>query len=499
MDTAIYLRLLVDHAPSMLAYWDSGLRCRFANRAYERWFGVDPDALIGTSIRDLLGADLFALNEPYIRAALAGAEQTFERIVPGPDGVQRHSLAHYRPDIVDGEVRGFMVQVTEITRLKETEAALRASQAFLDRTGRIAGVGGWELDLRTEVTTWSAETRRIHEVSADYVPTVSDGIAFYAPEARPVIEAAVHRAMAHGTPWDLELPFVTARGRPLWVRAFGEVDYEDGVPVRLIGAFQDITEHRQRQADLQRENALRLESERHARDLDELLRERGQMLDVLAHEVRQPLNNASAALQSAAGVLTQVGEGVASLRLVRAQTVLSQVLASIDNTLAVASLLARPGPIQRADTDIDMLVAVTLADLPADERARVDCVRATSTRNASMDMSLMRLALRNVLTNALRYSAPESPVVVHLSDSDEPLAMVIEVRDTGPGIPAELRPRLFERGARQRVSGSSAPGMGLGLYIVRRVMELHGGLAEVVVGEAGIGTTVRLVITQPDV
>jgi len=79
-DPSYYARLLVDHVPSMLAYWDRDTRCRFANRAFERWFGAEPDRLVGTSIRDTLGPELFALNEPCIQAALRGEGQTFERI-----------------------------------------------------------------------------------------------------------------------------------------------------------------------------------------------------------------------------------------------------------------------------------------------------------------------------------------------------------------------------------------------------------------------------------
>lgn len=127
-----HLRRVVDRVSSMLAYWDRELRCRFANRAYETWFGVDPDQLIGTSLRDLLGPELFALNEPYVMAALRGEPQTFERIVPGPDGVRRHSLANYEPDIVDGEVVGFTVTVTEVTQLKQTEANLRSAIKTLE-------------------------------------------------------------------------------------------------------------------------------------------------------------------------------------------------------------------------------------------------------------------------------------------------------------------------------------------------------------------------------
>ena len=123
-DTAHHLRLLVDHVPSMLAYWDRDLKCRFANRAYETWFGVNPDSLVGTSIRELLGPQLFALNEPHIRAALNGEEQVFERVVPGPGGVKRHSLATYVPDLVDGEVMGFIAHVTEVTRTEGNRSGI---------------------------------------------------------------------------------------------------------------------------------------------------------------------------------------------------------------------------------------------------------------------------------------------------------------------------------------------------------------------------------------
>jgi PAS domain-containing protein len=54
---AYYMRRLVDHVPSMLAYWDRDLKCRFANAAYKTWFGVEPKALIGASMEALLGPD----------------------------------------------------------------------------------------------------------------------------------------------------------------------------------------------------------------------------------------------------------------------------------------------------------------------------------------------------------------------------------------------------------------------------------------------------------
>ena len=74
------------------------------------------------------------------------------------------------------------------------------------------------------------------------MPTLENAIDFYAPDAQPTIRAAVAAGARDGTPWDLELPFVTAKGNPRWVRAQGIAAIEDGRPVRLLGAFQDITE-----------------------------------------------------------------------------------------------------------------------------------------------------------------------------------------------------------------------------------------------------------------
>lgn len=129
----------------------------------------------------------------------------------------------------------------DITARKDQELALRKSQVLLDRMGEMAGVGGWSLDLATQKIDWSRQTRRIHGVPDDYEPELATAINFYAPEARPVVQAAVERGMASGEPWDLELPFIRQGGERIWVRAQGAVEFEHGVVVRLAGAFQDIT------------------------------------------------------------------------------------------------------------------------------------------------------------------------------------------------------------------------------------------------------------------
>lgn len=126
------LDTIAQQFPGMVAYWDTDERCQFANSAYQQWFHVPPGKLLGTSLRDLLGP-IYLLNEPYIRGALRGEPQRFERAIPNPaGGPPRHSLATYTPDIQDGTVRGFVAIVTDISE----EYNLR--QALLERERRWA-------------------------------------------------------------------------------------------------------------------------------------------------------------------------------------------------------------------------------------------------------------------------------------------------------------------------------------------------------------------------
>ncbi|MEK8033293.1 HAMP domain-containing sensor histidine kinase [Ideonella sp. DXS29W] len=231
-------------------------------------------------------------------------------------------------------------------------------------------------------------------------------------------------------------------------------------------------------ADLAREQAQRSAAEARAAVLAERLAERDEFVRVLAHEVRQPLNNASAALQSA-GAALQVGEmsdaGEVQARLHRAQKVISHIVGSIDNTLAATTVLASEQPLAPRDADVNVLLEMALGDLDPQQRVRVLRDASSShARTAAMDIGLMRLALRNLLSNALAYSPRGSPVVLQVSDSDEPLGLVFEVRDQGPGIAPEMRDRLFQRGAR---GDHGLPSHGLGLYVVQQIMLRHGGRA----------------------
>ncbi len=146
------LRNILDAIPSVVGYWDRELRNRFANHAYQDWFGLDPAAMPGVHLGRVLG-DRFEANRPHIEGALRGEPQVFERSLPTTDGGERNTSTHYLPDVVDGEVRGFYAFVYDVTQQTQDKAllaaALRENEALLttirlhaifsvaDRAGRI--------------------------------------------------------------------------------------------------------------------------------------------------------------------------------------------------------------------------------------------------------------------------------------------------------------------------------------------------------------------------
>lgn len=131
-----FIHTITDAIPGMVSYWDHTLLCRFANNRYLEWFGKSPEELIDiVTIRELMGEPLFAVNEPHIRGALAGVNQHFARTLTKPDGTVAHAWTSYVPDIDSaGRVVGFFVLVTDVTPLKEAEAALELAASVYRNT-----------------------------------------------------------------------------------------------------------------------------------------------------------------------------------------------------------------------------------------------------------------------------------------------------------------------------------------------------------------------------
>jgi len=145
---------------------------------------------------------------------------------------------------------GVVIAFIDISQLKEAQKAFLRIQGMLNETGRMAKIGGWELDIERQELLWTQEVYHIHEVEPAYNPTLEKALNFYAPDSRELLRDAIRQATDAGRPFDMELEFITAAGNPLWVKCRGKATRSDGRTVKVSGTFQDITTRKQAEQSL---------------------------------------------------------------------------------------------------------------------------------------------------------------------------------------------------------------------------------------------------------
>jgi PAS domain S-box-containing protein len=145
----------------------------------------------------------------------------------------------------------------DITAAKEAQQRLAASEALLNRTGRVAGVGGWQFDLKAWTVVWTPQMYALHEIDPDTPIDPALPLRFYDGESRRTVLQALSAARKEGEPFDFEVPMTTAKGRQRRVRVVGEAIHDETMTVsQIVGALQDVTDRHLMEAELLRINAL---------------------------------------------------------------------------------------------------------------------------------------------------------------------------------------------------------------------------------------------------
>lgn len=262
---------------------------------------------------------------------------------------------------------------------------------------------------------------RIHAVEPGYQPTVEQAVLFYAPEARPIIQKAVEDAIATGNSWDLELPFINARAEPMWVRAQGEVEFENGVAVRLVGAFQDITERKAYTEELAQRN----------KELDKFAY-------IASHDLKSSLRGID---QLATWITEDLGDAVDAratehLRLMRTR------IHRMENLLDGLLSYARAGRVEGHPKKVDTKALVTetfdLCHNHAQFKLRLEG-KFPEVLTARLPLELV---FRNLINNAIKqHDQPTGVIAVTVKPHGKQLEF--DVADDGPGIPEDQVERVF--------------------------------------------------------
>ncbi|MBV9891204.1 MAG: PAS domain S-box protein, partial [Rhizobacter sp.] len=373
--------------------------------------------------------------------------------------------------------RMLVTNAIDVTERRRLDQQLAEQEARRRLAMEAASYGDWEWDRDSRTMTWSAQTRRLFGVDGDE-PVGPDTFAqFVHPDDRERRETAIERAWETGV-FANEYRIVRADGEERWMSSRGRVVRTADGRERMLGVVGDVTEYKRAVEALERAD-----------------RRKNEFLATLAHELRNPL----APLRNSLAIV-QRSRGDAEL-FERAGAVMERQLGHlvrlIDDLLDVSRISLDKLTLRLEPTDLAAVIAHAVeACRPAAERAgqHVDVRVPEIAVRLNADRARLSQVFSNLIGNACKFTPDGGSVAVEAEVRDG--AAVVTVRDNGIGIAAEDLDRVFEMFLQVDESFERAHGgLGVGLTLVRRLVEMHGGT--VVARSAGLGHGSEFVVTLP--
>ncbi|SFG33194.1 PAS domain S-box-containing protein [Halopelagius inordinatus] len=416
--------------------------------------------LVGRPVRELLSPPLADLLAPRYRAALRGESSTFEYAHESGDRHARYQTFPVRDD--DGTIFGAMGMSQDITEQVEREAELERALELLERTERIADVGGWEIDPESTDVFWTDHTFSLLEAEGTEEPPLDEALDMYHEEDRQVVEDAVENALASGDPFDVEVRLrAAASGEVRWLRLHGVPQTVDGDVVSFRGAAQDITERKQREQRLE--------------ELIDKLEESNERLEQFAyaasHDLQEPLRMVSSYLQLVerryADALDDDGREFIEYAVDGADRMRDMIA----GLLRYSRVDTRGNPFEPVD------LSTVIADVRDDLQVRIDEsdaeIAVGELPRVDGDANQLRQLFQNLLDNAIEYSGDDRPRIDISAERDGD-RWRISVEDEGIGVAPADTDRIFEVFQSLHAPDEHA-GTGIGLALCERIVERHGG------------------------
>ncbi|MFN6488158.1 MULTISPECIES: PAS domain S-box protein [unclassified Nostoc] len=488
------LRLITNAVPVQISYVDIQQRYRFNNKGYENWFGLPASEISGKHIREILGESVYQSILPYVEAVLSGEQVTYETQLPDKDGTNHYINVTYIPQFSQqGKVEGFVALITDITLHKLAEAALKQSEKRLKMLTEKVRMIPWEVNATTGNFTYvGPQTFEIlgYQLSDWYTDD------FWAKHMHPedrewAIEYCLESSLLLNN-YEFEYRMLAADGRVVWLYDIVNVVRDENGPQLLHGFMIDISDRKQAEQEreqlLEREQAARADAETANRMKDEFLA-------TLSHELRTPLNAILGWTQLLRSrKFDEATTGRALETIERNGRSLAQL---IEDVLDVSRIIRGTLHLSMAQVELVPLVEAAIDSVYPAAQAKEISIKCKFNPEVGVvvgDASRLQQVVWNLLSNAVKFTPKGGRVDVQLKRIES--YVQIGVSDTGVGIPAEFLPHVFER-FRQADSSTtrSHGGLGLGLAIVRHLVELHGGIVSV--ESPGIGQGATFVVSLP--
>lgn len=360
--------------------------------------------------------------------------------------------------------------------------ALRDKEERLQFALAAGRLGSWEVDLGTGRMDCSALCKENFGRPPGEPFSYQDLFEVIHPDDRERVREVVRRTINDRTDYDIEYRTIWADGAIHWVLVRGRVTYgPDGSPLRMSGVSFDMTEWKR--------------AERHLLEAD---RRKDEFLALLAHELRNPLAPLRNGLQ-VMRLAPDDREAVRSSREIMDRQ-LTHMVRLIDDLLDVCRISQNKMDLRRSRVLLaDVVVSAVEATRPLIEAAGHELTISLPTEPVFLDADLTRLAqvFSNLLTNSAKYTERGGRIWLSAESLDG--EAVVSVRDTGIGIPADDLPHIFDMFSQvDRSIERSTGGLGIGLALVKGLVEMHGGTVTVESGSQGGGSTftVRLPVLE---
>jgi len=452
------------------------------NKGAERIFGYTADEVIGKPVTILIPAD-HENEEPAILARLRAGERIehYETVRVRKDG-RRIDISLTVSPIKgpNGTIIGASKIARDITEQRQARKALDAANARLKLALIASRLGDWSWDAKTDVVTLSETALRIFDVEPGTITTWIDMRNLVHEEDRERARVAVDSALADHSDYDIEYRVQRADGSEGWISAKGQGIYdEDGTVIGMLGFVQDISQRKAAEA----------ETERLYRQAEESSRLKEEFLATISHELRTPLSAILGwARMLRLGQLSPDNTAKALDTIERNARAQAQL---IDDLLDVSRIITGKLRMDVRPSDPNSFIdAAVEAVRPAADAKGVRVQKVMDTASVSIPGDPVRLqqVVWNLLSNAIKFTPRGGRVQIRSERVNSHLEIVVS--DTGQGISSDFLPHVFDRfrQADQKTSRLHG-GMGLGLSIVRHLVELHGGTVSATSGGEGQGAT----------
>ena len=473
------LQAIADNTPDILTRFDRAYRHIFVNAAVERATGHPASHFIGKTNRELgMPESLCQLWEDATEAAFrTGQPQSIEFAFERESALFYYSARLVPEFNADGAIEHVLGVTHDITERRQAESIVKASAERLKMALAGARSGVWEWDIKTGVINWSPENFDLYgRDPALGLPSYADWCGSLHPDDLAQAEREVRKTLSRESPdFRHEFRIVHPHLGIRWLSGLGKVDFDaSGKPLRMFGINLDVTARKQMESAL----------------LDDD-RRKDEFLATLAHELCNPL----AAISAGLDLLRLNRDDAIGADRTREmmQRQFNHMVRLVDDLLDISRICSGKIELRRAPVTVRAVVTHALESSDALIRQLGHQIEVRLPEEpvwVNGDLTRLGQVIANLLNNAAKYTRKGGLIVLSVEVQETARLVAIRVKDNGAGIPADMQDKIFDlftqvRGTLDQAHG----GLGIGLSLARKLIEMHGGTIACESPGSGQGST----------